>query len=262
MDQINKGNIDQWMFRSVENDLSVSEAEALLAHLSVNAEVGFEQDLWSNANVREIEIEDFPALDSILKEEKGGTNRFIPLLFIFLISTGLGLFVMGNQQQVLLLPDLYSSINIIETSNTQGIELTELPLSNEAKIETNINSATLVDSVESDKQIKTTTPTSYTPTPPVFPVQPVSPTIKSKLDLFLAPINPGGIPTAQVTGDLQIFEAPKKNNSSGGGQGDQPSKKDKRKTKRNDRKDANAKYEKEVRNGKDPKIIPLPDIGF
>ena len=67
MDQINKENIDQWLFNNMEGDLSSAEIKELNDYLELNPAMGSAQELWNEANFKAIEIEEYPRLKAIQK---------------------------------------------------------------------------------------------------------------------------------------------------------------------------------------------------
>lgn len=67
---INKENIDQWMFQNVEGELTPEQAEQLSTFIITNSQFENDFDEWNNAHFKDIQIEEYKNVDSILKKKR------------------------------------------------------------------------------------------------------------------------------------------------------------------------------------------------
>lgn len=70
MKHITKENIDQWMFQNIEGELSEAEVEQLHSFLVSNPTISEEAYSWGEAHMRDIEIEEFKKIDTIIREKR------------------------------------------------------------------------------------------------------------------------------------------------------------------------------------------------
>ncbi|HIO72267.1 MAG TPA: hypothetical protein EYN38_04080, partial [Flavobacteriales bacterium] len=66
MKQLDKANLDEWLFDSLEGNLTEGEQEELNAYLSQNPDARIEFEAWSNTYINEPEIP-FPDEDKLLR---------------------------------------------------------------------------------------------------------------------------------------------------------------------------------------------------
>ena len=66
MKQLDKANLDEWLFDSLEGNLTEGEQEELNAYLSQNPDAKVEFEAWSNTYIKEPEIP-FPGEDKLIR---------------------------------------------------------------------------------------------------------------------------------------------------------------------------------------------------
>jgi len=93
MKQLDKANLDEWLFDSLEGNLTEGEQEELNAYLSQNPDAKIEFEAWSNTYIKEPEIP-FPGEDKLIRGSR--TTRAVwmrwglnVLAFILLCYLGL-----------------------------------------------------------------------------------------------------------------------------------------------------------------------------
>lgn len=86
MDRIHKENIDQWFFASSEGDLNAQEVVEFNNYLKTDPALMVAQEHWSQANLKGIEIEEFPGLSAIQKGRGPWGKKAWFYLFSILIA--------------------------------------------------------------------------------------------------------------------------------------------------------------------------------
>ena len=66
--KITKENMDQWMFKSVEGELTSEQSEQLSSFVVMDPYVEIEFENWQEAHLRDIQIEEYKNLEAILKK--------------------------------------------------------------------------------------------------------------------------------------------------------------------------------------------------
>jgi type IX secretion system PorP/SprF family membrane protein len=67
MSNIDKGNIDEWLFNHFEGDLNLEEQSQLMDFLNAHPELAEDVDMWSNIRVEEPSME-YPNVDDLIRE--------------------------------------------------------------------------------------------------------------------------------------------------------------------------------------------------
>jgi len=140
MKQLDKANLDEWIFDSLEGNLTESEQEVLKTYLSQNPEAKIEYEAWSNTYVSEPEIP-FPGEDKLLRNERGvrplwmkwGLNTLVFILICYLGIKAIGLFNAKNEPredrvEIPLPPENTSEPKVKSTDEQQpDVAIEELP---------------------------------------------------------------------------------------------------------------------------------------
>jgi hypothetical protein len=248
MDQINKENIDQWLFNNMEGDLSSAEIKELNDYLQLNPAMGSAQELWNEANFKAIEIEEYPRLKAI---QKGRGPWWRKAWFFFTITLLTGLLVLFYFTQ-------YSKgeATFDETEGIRGTfvgkEVSTPPTVEAQPKQTIIIAPAISQSVDSFTPLKRKERTPKVPKPPqnktIKPKIKVPEEMPPKLE-----INQLGMISGPPTGELKPFKSPANPNRT---------RRQAKTFKKAKRKLDRRRFEQDSSRGHDAKIIPLESIGF
>jgi len=89
MKNITKENIEQWMYQNVEGELSSEQAEQLSTYIISNPSLENEFDNWNNAHTKNIQIEEYKNVSSIIKKKRFVWKNRYTFLLGLLIGTSI-----------------------------------------------------------------------------------------------------------------------------------------------------------------------------
>ncbi|MFT6501948.1 MAG: hypothetical protein ACJASQ_002073 [Crocinitomicaceae bacterium] len=248
MDQINKENIDQWLFNNMEGDLSSAEIKELNDYLELNPAMLSAQDLWNEAHFKAIEIEEYPRLKAI---QKGRSPWWKKAWFFFTITMLTGLLVLFYFTQ-------YSQ-GEAKFDKTEGVRGTfagkevSTPPIVEAQPKQTIITAPVISQVAA-----TFTPFKKKKRIPKIPKPPINDLNKPKINVpeEMPPkleINQLGMISGPPADKLKPFKSPLNPDDA---------KRQAKKFKKTKRKMDRQRFDQNASHGHDAKIIPLESIGF
>jgi hypothetical protein len=247
MDQITKENIDQWLFNSMEGELTSQEIAALNEHLALHPADLSAQEEWNTSHFKAIEIEEFPNLKALQKGKgawwKKGWVIFAALLLISLIALFSFYPFSANQNNV------YEPISTPESSIVQENVVLPVDMDSNTDLTPGESPANSSPVYRPKKEKKTVQKIEDTPLKTDSIVLP-----KIKIEKPIIAELKKAIPFAPILAELLVLTQKKARNT--------PNKGFARRQKKAKRKEANKRYQQNVRRGHDPKIVPLENVGF
>lgn len=119
--KIQEDNIEDFFFLKIEGQLQEPLVKKLNLFLEKNDKFLLEEKLWDRAHFRDIELEEYPYKNTLIKKKGIGWSG--KLFFYLLITVGLGLVVSSNQHNHKQLPVKHDLGSIIKQKNQNGYRL-------------------------------------------------------------------------------------------------------------------------------------------